>query len=59
MGQGWLLTVMWRQAGARCLAEVELPAFRIREAITGEVVQGEQSWQGRVDRLAPHRPYQP
>ena len=57
--QSRLLTVMWRQAGGRCLAEVELPAFRIREAITGEVVQGEQSWQGRVDGLALHRTYQP
>ena len=57
--QGWLLTVMWRQAGGRCLAEVELPAFRIREAITGEMVQGEQTWQGRIDGLAQHRPHQP
>ena len=46
------LQSMWRQAGDLCLAEVELPAFRIREAITGEVTQGKRVWQARIDGLA-------
>ena len=43
-----LLTRMRRSAGGRCLAEVELPPFRIRELVTGEVVQGRRIWEARV-----------
>ena len=53
---GRLLTAMRRQVGGRCFAEVELPAFRIREAVTGEVVQGERTWQARIDALARRQP---
>ena len=42
------LTNMRRRAGGRCVAEVSLPAFRIREAFTGEVVQGRRTWQARL-----------
>ena len=42
------LTTMRRRAGGRCVAEVALPAFRIREALTGEVVQGRRTWQARL-----------
>ena len=49
---GGLLTAMRRQVDTGCFAEVELPAFRIREAVTGETVQGRRTWQARVDALA-------
>ena len=43
----------WRRsAGGRCLAEVELPAARIRQIVTGELVQGKRTWQARIDGLA-------
>ena len=48
---GAWLTMHWRRVD-RCFAEVELPAFRIREAVTGEIVQGRRTWQARVDALA-------
>ena len=53
---GRLLTAMRRQVGSRCFAEVELPAFGIREAVTGEVVHGERTWQARIDALARRQP---
>ena len=45
---GWLPWAR-RSARGRCLAEVELPPFRIREIVTGEMVQGKRIWEGRVD----------
>ena len=46
--------LLWgrRSAGARCLTELELPATRIREIVTGELVQGKRTWGARVDGLA-------
>ena len=41
-----------RSAGRRCLAEVELPAARIRQIVTGELVQGKRTWQAGIDGLA-------
>ena len=41
-----------RRAGARCLAEVELPAVPIREIVVGEVVDGKPTWSARIDALA-------
>ena len=48
------LTMMRRRAGGRCVAEVALPAFRIREAFTGEIVQGQRTWQARLTVDAVH-----
>ena len=53
---GGVLTLNWRRAGRRCLAEVGLPAFKIRKALTGEVVQGERTWQAEIDALALRQP---
>ena len=41
-----------RSAGAKCLAEVQLPAVPLREIVTGEVVDGKQTWSARIDGLA-------
>ena len=49
---GGPLGAMYRRMGDRCVAEVQLPAFRIREAFTGELGKGERIWHARVDGLA-------
>ena len=49
---GGMLAWMRRRVGERCVAEVEMPAVRIRELVTGEIVQGKRSWQARIDGLA-------
>ena len=52
---GPVLTLTWRRVD-RCFAEVALPTFGIREAVTGELVAGERTWQARIDALALRQP---
>ena len=52
VNHGRALGTRRRSAGAKCLAEVQLPAVPLREIVTGEVVDGKQTWSARIDGLA-------